>query len=74
MCNCKEGFIIDPRSDSCTFLFIHATFVIIDINECSERFSSCNQWCVNTIGSYDCDCYTGFDLKSDNKTCLGIEY
>ena len=45
----------------------------IDINECSEGLSSCNQLCINTIGSYDCDCYTGFNLKSDNKTCLGIE-
>ena len=56
---------------------IHITVVfmtcsILDINECFEGLSSCNQLCINTIGNYDCDCYAGFNLKSDNRTCLGI--
>ena len=45
--------------------------IILDINECSEGLSSCNQLCTNTIGSYDCECYHGFSLNSDNHTCQG---
>ena len=46
--------------------------IILDINECSEGLSSCNQLCTNTIGSYDCECYHGFSLNSDNHTCQGV--
>ena len=43
----------------------------VDINECSEGLSSCNQICINTVEGYNCDCYFGFALSSDNHTCQG---
>ena len=46
-------------------------YLASDINECSEGLSSCNQWCINTVGSYACDCYSGFALGTDNHTCEG---
>ena len=42
-----------------------------DINECSRPASEhgCSQVCVNTDGSYKCDCNKGFALDGDGKTC-----
>ena len=42
-----------------------------DIDECSEGISECSQLCINTIGSYSCSCQNGYQLDSDNHTCLG---
>ena len=33
-----------------------------DIDECAAVTSGCNQICTNTIGSYTCSCYPGYDL------------
>ena len=46
-------------------------FFFSEIDECSEGISSCNMQCVNTIGSYYCSCFLGFQLMSDNYTCEG---
>ena len=34
----------------------------LDVNECNAGFDSChiNAKCINTDGSYDCDCEQGF--------------
>lgn len=41
-----------------------------DIDECSRKNETlCSQICVNTPGSYRCDCETGFYLEEDGKTC-----
>ena len=42
-----------------------------DIDECSEGISGCSQVCSNTIGNYRCICQNGYQLDSDNHTCLG---
>ena len=45
--------------------------VLLDIDECGEHVSGCNQHCVNTVGSYYCSCYTGFQINVDQHTCFG---
>lgn len=50
---------------------IHLYIMLLDINECVGGMSSCNQECVNAIGSYNCTCYDGFYLLNDNHTCQG---
>ena len=45
--------------------------VLLDIDECGEHVSGCNQQCVNTVGSYYCSCYTGFQINADKHTCFG---
>ena len=45
--------------------------VAIDINECHERII-CSDFCVNTMGSYRCECRKGYELARDGKTCRGI--
>ena len=43
-----------------------------DINECCDSCSNeCDQNCNNTDGSYICYCNTGYELRDDNKTCIG---
>ena len=46
-------------------------FLLIDINECSVGNGGCQQACVNTNGSYYCDCQSGYSLNADNATCSG---
>lgn len=33
--------------------------------------NSCSQICVNTDGSYECDCQRGYRLSGDGQTCEG---
>lgn len=55
----------------------HVSFVIdniifSDIDECSNGGGPCqNGKCVNTAGSYRCECQDGFNLGLDGRTCLG---
>ncbi len=45
---------------------------LIDVNECLEASSVCDQLCTNNIGSFTCSCNTGYQLSdSDYKTCFG---
>ena len=41
---------------------------IPDIDECSEGHS-CQQDCINTLGSYTCLCNSGYTLASDGRSC-----
>ena len=58
----------------CTTFKITIIFIILDIDECSMGLSGCSQLCVNTIGSYVCGCYPGYQLSSDNQTCASKSY
>ena len=44
---------------------------ISDTNECKLNSSGCSQNCTNTIGSYNCSCYNGYQLNADVKHCNG---
>ena len=46
-------------------------FISIDINECDEENGGCSHMCNNTIGSYQCFCYNGYELDHDRHTCKG---
>ena len=50
-------------------IIIHTLFV--DIDECSEGNSGCSQVCTNEPGDYNCSCFNGYILLSDNYTCEG---
>ena len=36
----------------------------LDIDECSNGTDLCEQKCVNTEGSYHCECMNGYQLKN----------
>lgn len=40
-------------------------------NYLSHSLSSCQQQCVNTIGSYRCECFSGFRMN-ENGQCIDI--
>jgi hypothetical protein len=44
----------------------------IDIDECMLGTHNChgNAECMNTVGSYDCACHSGF--TGDGFTCIGM--
>lgn len=44
---------------------------IIDIDECVVDTDGCEQDCINSPGSFQCDCFEGFLLNEDNITCYG---
>ncbi|XP_068725626.1 mucin-like protein [Montipora capricornis] len=42
-----------------------------DIDECNQE-STCDQVCINTPGSFVCDCRNGYTLDGDGKTCNDV--
>ena len=53
--------------------FIHTFVVMSDINECTnDSLNGCNQICTNTIGSFVCECNSGYELGDDLMTCTGL--
>uniref|UniRef100_I3K577 complement subcomponent C1r n=1 Tax=Oreochromis niloticus TaxID=8128 RepID=I3K577_ORENI len=53
-----------------------AQYQAIDIDECSAPEPGdgsgplCSQICLNTLGSYLCSCHHGYELRSDQRTCV----
>ena len=46
---------------------------LTDINEC-ENSGICDDRCINTIGSFFCECYPGYQLNNDDLvTCSGMK-
>ncbi|XP_034048567.1 vitamin K-dependent protein S [Thalassophryne amazonica] len=60
-CHCPPGFKYNFTSRTCN-----------DVNEC--EFSVCDDICINTMGSYVCQCdgRQGFHLAQDNRYCKRI--
>ena len=44
---------------------------LTDINECANN-GTCDQICINTIGSFVCECNLGYQLNNDLMTCSGM--
>ena len=42
-----------------------------DIDECASNVSKCSQLCINSPGSYLCDCNHGYQLDNDHTSCKG---
>lgn len=51
-------------------LVTESNVIVTDINEC-ETSNNCQQMCINTAGSYRCECRDGF---SGSTTCQGVYY
>ena len=47
-----------------------------DVDECADitLASTCSQNCVNTYGSFECQCNSGFELDADGHTCNGKKF
>ena len=53
------------------FLLQEGCTLTIDTDECAENTDNCSQNCSDTLGSYQCVCYDGYTLDSDQHTCNG---
>ena len=53
--------------------FKKAVYIIADINECSSKaLNRCPHKCVNTPGSFHCECPKGYYIpERDRYKCLG---
>ena len=50
----------------------HQFNLLIDINECDDDNGGCSQICLNTNGSFECECYNGYDFTENSTTdCIG---
>ncbi|XP_050932001.1 complement C1r subcomponent isoform X2 [Lates calcarifer] len=53
-----------------------AQYQAIDLDECSSPAPEdgsgpvCDQICLNTLGSYLCSCHHGYELRSDQRSCM----
>ena len=45
---------------------------ITDNDECVMETDICDQICINNPGLYHCSCNTGYSLKSNGISCIGI--
>ena len=43
-----------------------------DIDECLLKDTLCRQVCINTDGSYFCDCMDGYQLIEGTNQCQGV--
>lgn len=43
---------------------------LLDVDECQDNNGGCQQICVNTMGSYECQCKEGFFLSDNQHTCI----
>ncbi|CAI8040121.1 Fibrillin-1, partial [Geodia barretti] len=53
--------------------FGSAVVKCFNIDECAENTDNCSQNCSDTLGSYQCVCYDGYTLDSDQHTCNDID-
>lgn len=45
--------------------------IFIDFDECAIP-GACSQECINTKGSFKCQCHEGYTLTSDRHTCKAL--
>ena len=54
---------------SLVYDYVH-TYNISDVNECPED-NECEQVCVVTKSSFECQCQSGYHLESNGVNCTG---
>lgn len=70
--SCQLIYTKKPIYNWNTF-FKHAFFFVVDNNECAAQNSVCGSRasCVNTPGSFNCECSKGFSLDNTGFECEG---
>ena len=78
---CKQySLIIEFPKFACNVIFSSSIagkiliVIITDVNECLNDNGMCSHTCVNTPGSYHCECPADYTLQPDNHNCTEGEY
>ena len=53
-------------------LQLYLYVIVVDVDECLTDNGGCTQTCNNIDGSYQCSCQDGYQLDSDDHTCIGM--
>ncbi|XP_038117535.1 multiple epidermal growth factor-like domains protein 6 isoform X3 [Culex quinquefasciatus] len=62
VCSCREGYVLNKTNMA----------TCVDHDECqSPNDNNCQQKCVNTEGSYRCECFPGFE-RNELGQCLDV--
>ena len=52
-------------------MYVIIFIIITDVDECLDNNGTCSHDCVNTEGSYYCECPPGYILQSNQHDCEG---
>ena len=75
---CQRVILLTRSKQLCFYLFVILFFLSLDYfsdyDECSKNNGGCEQDCINTEGSYYCNCSKpGYELNQLNqKSCDGL--
>ena len=75
-CSCLTGYLLNNNDHYCTgefllFKLFKHCHTLTDINECDTDNGGCEHNCINTLGSYQCQCREGFFFTSSGGNCTG---
>ena len=62
--NHKQPTSTNQVGKTCTYFFRDIDGKCVDIDECKAVPSPCEQICINTNGTYSCDCNPGYLLTA----------
>ena len=56
--------------------FIVIKYIFSDLNECDLKMDNCaeNSKCVNSLGSFICQCQVGYELRQNRCILIGIYF
>ena len=72
-CNLKGGWCFGFSHLFECKLIDRMFFSLLEFDECKTNKHGCSHICVNTLGSYRCQCEIGYELHPDGKHCEGIK-
>ena len=70
----KEAAVVITLSLKLIGILVYSIFTISlssDIDECGSSNGGCDHICINTQGAFYCDCRSGYQLSSNERSCIG---
>ena len=72
-CECHTGYRAEVINVHVPGNIYKSTYNCTNIDECYEGRNNCSQICIDTPGSYDCQCRSGYVRKEEGTICAEIE-